>query len=373
MPQSSLPSTRRPALLPARLARRLHASLLAWYDRSHRDLPWRQTSDPYAVWLSEVMLQQTRVETVIPYFDRFLRELPTVLALAEAPEEAVMRLWSGLGYYRRARLLHEGARQIVRERQGCFPDTAARLADVPGIGRYTAGAIASIAFGERAALVDGNVARVLARLFAVEEDVRGAPGLRRIWALADTLVPGSRAGDWNQGLMELGATTCTPRAPRCPACPVRSCCEARARGLEADLPLLRPRTPPALRRQVALVAMVSGGVVLARRQPQGLFGGLWEPPTVPDLVTEEELREAFGALLGAPVRDLTHAGALTHVLSHRRLETQVVLARLARRPQSRPPAGDVYDAVRVIPSDAWADLPMSAFARKVLAQAGVVP
>ena len=156
------------------------------------------------MWLSEVMLQQTRARTVIPYFERFLSELPTVTALAEAPPEEVMRLWSGLGYYRRARMLQEGAQQIVRERAGRFPDTASSLAEVRGIGPYTAGAIASIAFGERAALVDGNVVRVLARIFAVEEEVRGGAGLRRIWALAEALVPEMRAGDWNQGLMKLG-------------------------------------------------------------------------------------------------------------------------------------------------------------------------
>ncbi len=373
MPRSPLPSKRTPALVPAGLDRRLQTSLLAWYDEAHRDLPWRRTKDPYAVWLSEVMLQQTRVETVIPYFERFLLELPTVTALAEAAPDDVLRLWSGLGYYRRARMLHEGARQIVRGRAGRFPDTAPGLAEVRGIGRYTAGAIASIAFGERAAVVDGNVVRVLTRIFAVNEDVRCAAGLRRIWALAGELVPDPRAGDWNQSLMELGATTCTPRAPRCPACPVRRYCQAHARGLEADLPNLRPKATAALRRQVALVATVSGGVVLGRRRPQGLFGGLWEPPTMAHLEPGEDARTAFGGLLGVRIRRVTEAGVVTHLLSHRRLETTVLSTKLSRAPRSRPPADSFYDAVRVVQADAWATLAMSTFARRVLAQAGVTP
>jgi A/G-specific adenine glycosylase len=348
-------------------ADKLHADLLRWYESVRRDLPWRRTRDPYAVWLSEVMLQQTRVETVVPYFERFMKELPTVTALAEAPADHVMSLWSGLGYYRRARMLHDAAREIARERGGAFPATAAALVGVRGIGRYTAGAIASIAFGEQAALVDGNVARVLARLFAVEDDVRGGPGLRRIWALADALVPKERAGDWNQALMELGATTCIPRAPRCLVCPVAGACEARKRGIAADLPKLRPKAKPLALAQVALVATRKGNVVLARRREGGLFGGLWEPPTIPGELSREEAQARFEAFLGVKLRGVKEAGAVTHVLSHRRLETRVLVATVARAPEALADS-EMYDAVELVARSKLAGRGISTMAKKVLAR-----
>jgi A/G-specific adenine glycosylase len=187
----------------AATVRFLRQSLLAWYARAKRDLPWRRTRDPYAIWLSEVMLQQTRVETVVPYFERFLARWPTVSSLAEAPIDEVLAAWSGLGYYRRARMLHSGARAIADA--SAFPSNAEGLARVPGIGRYTAGAVASIAYGEAAPLVDGNVARVFARIFAMEEDLRSTRAVKRLWALATTLVDPRDPGSWNQALMELGA------------------------------------------------------------------------------------------------------------------------------------------------------------------------
>jgi A/G-specific adenine glycosylase len=350
---------------PAR-ARKLQAALLLWYEAVRRDLPWRRTKDPYAVWLSEVMLQQTRVETVVPYFERFMKELPTVTALAEAPSDRVMSLWSGLGYYRRARMLHEAAQEIARQRGGAFPGNAAELVEVRGIGRYTAGAIASIAFGERAALVDGNVARVLSRLFAVTEDVRGGPGLRRIWALADALVPEERAGDWNQALMELGATTCVPRTPRCLVCPALGVCEARKRGLEAELPKLRPRAKPREVVQVALVARQRGKVVLVRRREGGLFGGLWEPPTIAGELSLAEARARFEDLLGVKLRGVKGAGAVTHVLSHQRLETRVLVATALSLPKTLADGG-LYDAVELVAGSQLAERGMATLAKKVLA------
>jgi A/G-specific adenine glycosylase len=354
---------------PLARARELHTALLAWYERVRRDLPWRRTQDPYAVWLSEIMLQQTRVETVVPYFERFMKELPTVQALAEAPSDKVMSLWSGLGYYRRARMLHEAAQQLTATRAGAFPRTAAGLREVRGIGRYTAGAIASIAFGERAALVDGNVARVLARIFAVRDDVRGTKGEKRIWELAEALVPEERAGDWNQALMELGATTCIPKSPRCLVCPVREACDARKLGIEAELPKLRAKAEPLEAHRVALVATRAGEVVLARRRRGGLFGGLWEPPTVEGAMTDEEARGAFEALLGRKLPAPKAAGAVTHVLSHRRLETRVVSVALTRALQPRAVEDAVYEAVELVAPKAFAGLGMSTLARKVLARA----
>jgi A/G-specific adenine glycosylase len=362
-------------LVPPDRARELRGALLPWYESVRRDLPWRRTKDPYAVWLSEIMLQQTRVETVIPYFERFVRELPTVSALAEAPSDRVMSLWSGLGYYRRARMLHEAAMQISTKRGGVFPATAEGLAEIRGIGRYTAGAIASIAFGEQAALVDGNVVRVLARIFAIEDDVRGGPGLKKIWALAEALVPAANAGDWNQALMELGATTCIPRAPRCLVCPVRGVCAARAKGIEAELPHLLAKTKPIESRRVAVVATRKGSVVLCRRRAGGLFGGLWEPPLADDTGADADAAAAFKALVGLSVDGATPVGTVTHVLSHRRLEARVLKVELKGSRGLRGPleSDATYDAARLVPASDFATIGMSTFARKVLALAGFRP
>ncbi|HEY3592285.1 MAG TPA: A/G-specific adenine glycosylase, partial [Polyangiaceae bacterium] len=215
--------------------------LLAWFEQNRRDLSWRRTRDPYAIWLSEVMLQQTRVKTVEEYFPRFLQMYPTVESLADADLAAVLGSWSGLGYYRRARALHAGAREVVERYGGRLPSDAAALRQISGIGAYTAGAIASIAFGEREALVDGNVARVLSRLFALRCDVRSPAGSREIWKVATELLPDKETGRHNEALMELGATVCLPRAPRCNACPLSDLCVARALGVEKDLPIARKK------------------------------------------------------------------------------------------------------------------------------------
>lgn len=297
------------------------------------------------------MLQQTRVETVIPYFERFLARWPTVGALADAPIDDVLGAWSGLGYYRRARMLHAAAKAI--QGQPRFPPDAASLAEVKGIGRYTAGAVASIAYGEAAPLVDGNVARVLARLFAIEEDARGTKGIRLLWALAEKLVHEGDPGGWNQALMELGATVCVPRQPRCLVCPVREACRARALGLENDLPHLKPKAKPQVQERWALVAEAKDGVsiLFGQRHAEARFGGLWEPPSV-DVLPERkngrrgrrgrhESGEAdtdaaarIAALAGVTIeeRSVARAGAVTHVLSHRRLEIVVLRAKLRDAP-----------------------------------------
>ena len=198
----------------------LQQELLRWYDRSARDLPWRRTRDPYAVWVSEIMLQQTRVETVIPYYERFLARFPSARVLAEADEDAVLSHWSGLGYYRRARLLHSGVQEVVARYGGEVPEDADARRRLPGVGRYTAGAIGSIAFDKAEPVVDGNVTRVLARLFRIDTPVGSATTTKRLWREAAELVPEQRPGDFNQALMELGATLCTPKKPLCDACPV---------------------------------------------------------------------------------------------------------------------------------------------------------
>jgi A/G-specific adenine glycosylase len=286
-----------------------------------------------------------------------------------------MSLWSGLGYYRRARMLHEAAREIARA-GGTLPGTRDGLLEVRGIGRYTAGAIASIAYGERAALVDGNVARVLARLFAVEQDVRSGPGLEKIWALADSLVPDARAGDWNQALMELGAMVCVPRAPRCVECPARALCVARSRGIEEELPRLAAKPPATAARQVVLVATVQNRlgarVLLARRRPGGLFGGLWEPPGVADGHERKDgAQRALAALLGIELPRLVARGVVTHVLSHRRLSVRVVSCELDRSPRCRLGDGP-YETASLVRTSSFGDLGMSTLAKKVLTKGGVL-
>lgn len=344
----------------------LHERLLAWYRERRRDLPWRRTRDPYAIWVSEVMLQQTRVETVIPYYERFLSRFPTPLALADAAADDVLALWSGLGYYRRARLLQRGAASVAGL-GGALPSTRDGLREVPGIGPYTAGAIASIAFGEAVGLVDGNVARVLARLFVLEDDMRG-PGMKRAHALADHLVARADPGAWNQALMELGATVCTPRSPSCASCPVAARCGARAAGRQASLPFLSPKAKPRESRLEAVVARLDEGVLLGRRAGDRLFGGMWEPPlaegVAPEL-THPLLRANAGLALAGPPE---LAGSVVHVLSHRRLTIDVV-----RLPLAKPPAASLavagYDAFRVVPLADLGTLGVSTLARKVLARA----
>ena len=324
------------------------------------------------------MLQQTRVETVIPYYERFLARWPTVSALAEAPIDDVLASWSGLGYYRRARMLHAAAQSIANE--PAFPRDAESLARVKGIGRYTAGAVASIAYGEAAPLVDGNVARVFARLFAIEEDVRSTKGIARLWSLAEALVAERDPGAWNQALMELGATTCLPKNPRCLFCPVRTDCDARAQGKESLLPLLAPKAKPKLVRRLALVATSGGKVLLGRRRAEGLFGGLWEPPLL-DADDGGDARGRFEALVSRRLGPLERLGDVTHVLSHRRLEIEVLGGSLEKgrgaripltraAPAPRETDGE-YEAFDLIETDAFGTLGLATLARKVLARAKV--
>jgi A/G-specific adenine glycosylase len=332
---------------------------LAWYREFRRDLPWRRTRDPWAIWVSEVMLQQTRVETVAPYFERFMARFPTPLALAEASEDQVLAAWSGLGYYRRARMLHAGAREVA---DSVMPGDREGLLALPGVGRYTAGAIASIAFGESVGLVDGNVARVLARLFAIDDDMKRA-GMRRAEGLAEHLVPAEQPGDWNQALMELGATVCTPRSPDCARCPISASCRAYAEGRAHELPRAVAKAKPTPRRLQALVATKAGRVLLARRRSEGLFGGLWEPPSVEGGPgAKASLFELF------PVVSAEPSGRVTHVLSHRRLVIDVHVGVLQARPSTTnlPP---VYEAADLFDEAGLERIGVATLGRKVLAAA----
>jgi A/G-specific adenine glycosylase len=345
----------------------LQETLLSWYAVCRRDLPWRRTRDPYAIWVSEIMLQQTRVETVIPYYERFLTRFPTAMALAEAPPDDVLAAWSGLGYYRRARLLLDGARVVARK-GGVVPGDRRSLLEVPGIGKYTAGAIASIAFGQPVGLVDGNVARVLARLFAIDEDMRKG-GMRTAERIADEIVAQADPGAWNQALMELGATVCTPRSPTCEVCPLAMSCRARAEGRVAELPVLSAKKAPVGQRVQAVVAVRAGdgGILLARRRPDRLFGGLWEPPSV-----EGPARARAQLAAWLPVGKLRRVGMIEHVLSHRKLTVDVMRADLTGVIEAAALPEDAgYDAVRVVAEDEMDQLGMATLARKVLAKAGI--
>jgi A/G-specific adenine glycosylase len=255
----------------------LRRDILAWYQRHKRDLPWRRTRDPYAIWVSEIMLQQTRVETVIPFYERFLRRFPDVAALARAREATVLGAWSGLGYYRRAQHLHAAARAVVREHQGNMPRTREGLLTLPGIGEYTASAIASIAFGQEEAAVDGNVIRVLARIHGLRGQRDSSALRRRVDTIAQGLARGRNPGDWTQALMELGATTCLPREPLCDGCPAARSCAARDSGDPARYPEAMPLKAPRVERRLLLLARRGDRVLLVPED--GKAGASWTLPS----------------------------------------------------------------------------------------------
>lgn len=256
------------------LARRL----LIWYRQNKRILPWRDHPDPYAVWISEIMLQQTRVDTVIPYFERWFAKFPTIKALADADKQEILNLWEGLGYYSRARNLHKAAKILVADYDAKLPEDSAALQKLPGIGRYTAAAISSMAFGQDAAALDGNIRRVYARIFNIA-DVLGTTNAEKIfWDLAEENIPSGEAGDYNQALMDLGALICTSRNPSCGECPVKELCQAKKLGIQDERPVRKEKkTLPQYLHAAALI-VEEGKVLLAQRPEKGLLGGMWEFP-----------------------------------------------------------------------------------------------
>jgi A/G-specific adenine glycosylase len=294
------------------------SDLLAWFDRHRRDLPWRRTRDPYGIWLSEVMLQQTRIETALPYYQRFLEKFPTVEDLARADIAEVLALWSGLGYYRRARQLHAAARKVVEI--GGFPRTVEELRELPGIGPYTAAAVASIAFGVVEPVLDGNVERVLSRWLALELDPKSRPARERMLAAAAGLLDPERAGDSNQALMEVGATVCVPKRPRCLLCPIAPGCQA-AGGDPERFPVARAKRERELHRLLVAVVERDGGVLLFRRaEDRALLAGTWELPwTSLEPAPEQGLAERYGGRwsLGPKV------GGVRHSITFRALELDV--------------------------------------------------
>ena len=343
------------------MSRILQTSLLRWFDREKRAMPWRGTKDPYRVWLSEVMLQQTRVETVTRYWGRFLERFPTVADLARAGEQEVLKAWEGLGYYRRARHLHQAAREVVERHHGVVPSDEEAFRALPGVGDYTAGAVLSIAFGRPLPAVDGNVIRVLCRIYNIEEDPTRPETAKRIRAIAASLVHRRRAGDWTQALMELGATVCLPREPRCLLCPVAAHCKGRAAGTAARLPARPKRKAPHRWEHACAVVRRGGKLLFVRRPEEGLLGGLWELPSGD--MSGEPLEEAVPRILaqttglsGTYDREL---GRVYHAFTHARLTLRVCTVREARGRLSSA------RAAWCAPGDV-ARLPLSAVARKSL-------
>lgn len=282
-------------------------------------MPWRGSADPYAVWVSEIMAQQTRLEAVIPYYERWMKRFPTIEALANAPQRDVLNAWEGLGYYSRARNLHQAAQIVAQEHGGELPADVEKLRKLPGIGRYTAGAIASLAFGLDEAVVDGNIKRVLARVCNVEEAVDGTAGEKRIWALAEEHLPHGKAGDFNQALMDLGAGICLPRQPRCETCPVESLCEARALGVERERPIRKPKANIPHHTVTAAVIRKNGRVLIAQRPAKGLLGGLWEFPGGKRENGESLkacLRREIREEMGVKVKVGKEIGEFKHAYSH---------------------------------------------------------
>jgi len=312
--------------------RRERAALLRWYRAHRRDLPWRRTRDPYAVWVSEIMLQQTRVATVIPYYEAFLERFPDVRALANAGEEQVLARWSGLGYYRRARSLHRAARVVVREHGGEVPDTFEGLLSLPGVGRYTAGAIASIAFGRETPVLDGNVRRVLARRFGIDgARLGGAAETRALWTRAREWVCGASPGDFNQALMELGATLCAPQEPACERCPLRRGCRARAEAAFDRYPAAAARARSHSVRVAVGLVVRAGKLLLERPAGDGPLRGTWDVPAVEvdgDAPAAEALERRLHARHGLTVAAGEIVGRATHGILQRRLKLEVLTGSL---------------------------------------------
>jgi A/G-specific adenine glycosylase len=307
------------------------SKLLNWYSVNARELPWRDHPNPYAVWVSEIMLQQTRIESVIPYFQRWMTRFPTISDLAAASQQEVLSLWEGLGYYSRARNLHHAAKIVIEVYEGKLPQDAGTLRKLPGVGRYTAAAIASIAFGQDEPALDGNIRRVLSRVFNLIDPVGSTKGTQKLWKLAGENLPPGRAGDYNQAIMDLGAMICTPRSPDCAVCPVAGICQAKALGVEEDRPVPKLKVKIPHHIVTAAVIQKNGRVMVVRRPPDGLLGGMWEFPggkqePEEDLPTclRREILEELGVeiLVGEPF------GVYRHAYTHFRVTLHAYLCSL---------------------------------------------
>ena len=301
----------------------INRGILLWYANESRPLPWRQTKDPYHIWVSEIMLQQTQVDTVIPYYHRFVTLFPTVRDLAKAPLDAVLKAWENLGYYSRARHMHAAAKHMVAHYDGNVPDTRDQLLQLPGIGDYTADAILSIAFGLPFAAVDANIRRVISRLFAIETPLEKQNTKKAITTIANRLVPKQSSGDFNQGMMDLGATVCKPQNPDCSQCPVSRFCEAFAKGLQNTLPIVKKRAPiPHYHTTAGMMTDQRGRLLLVQRPNNGLLGGLWKLPGGKQRSQEslkECLRRTVKEELGLTIQAHKEIAKVNHVYTHFRV------------------------------------------------------
>jgi A/G-specific adenine glycosylase len=355
-------------ILAPRALKTLQRRLLAWFCAHKRDLPWRASRDPYRIWVAEVMLQQTRIAAVLPYYHRFLKQFPTVESLARAPQGKVLQLWSGLGYYSRARNLHRAAKEISARHDGKFPRSLEAALALPGIGRYTAAAVLSIAYDRPLAVLDGNVARVLARLGAIRGDLRAPARWRQLGATAQQILAHGAHGDWNQALMELGETICTPQIPRCAACPVSRLCLARARNLTREIPAPRRKRAPVKMRIAAAILRDPRGRTILVRDPGAhddvLFSRMWQFPAVEVARhAEEELAAHLQDVLkiDATSLRLESLPSARHGVTFRNITLLPFLARVTRLPK-RP-------RTRVLPLSSLARLPVSSATHKIAAAA----
>jgi len=312
----------------------IQRKLLSWYRRNQRSLPWRKTSDPYRIWISEIMLQQTQVDTVIPYYHRFLKAFPTVSPLARAPMQAVLKVWENLGYYSRARNIHAAARMIMEKFDGRIPDNLEEIKSLPGIGLYTAGAILSIAYGQALPAVDDNVRRILFRLFAIRKPMDDAQVKKQLQQLATSLIPAKHPGDFNQALMDLGATVCKAKNPDCSRCPVANLCQARLHDLQSVLPITRKA--PAIPRRLAAAAVIrnsKGMLLVVQRPTSGLLASLWKLPggfveTGENI--ESSLRRSVKEELGISIRTGKQLPSVNHTYTHFRITLQAYECRLLK-------------------------------------------
>jgi A/G-specific adenine glycosylase len=339
--------------------------LLDWYDAHARELPWRGHPDPYAIWVSEIMLQQTRVETVIPYFQKWLERFPSVFELAAAPQQEVLNLWEGLGYYARARNLHRAAQIIATDYNGELPPDAQALQALPGIGRYTAAAIASIAFGKDIAALDGNIRRVLARLFDVTKPARSTQGEQLLWDLAEQNLPTGRAGDYNQALMDLGAIICTPKSPDCPICPLTDLCQARQLGVQEQRPVKVQKTALPHHTVTAAVIRRNGKVLIAQRPDKGLLGGMWEFPggkIEPDESLPACLRREICEELGVDIEVGASFGSYEHAYTHFKITLHAFECQLT---DGSEPTPREHTALRWVAPLELTDFPMGKIDRQI--------
>lgn len=352
------------AIIETSLRRRLRRRLALWYRDSCRDLPWRRTPDPYAIWVSEIMLQQTQVATVIPYFERFLKAFPTISALARADEAQVLRLWEGLGYYRRARNLHRAAQQLAAENAGVFPDDPELVRRLPGVGRYTANAILSQAFERRLPILEANSLRVLCRLFARDDDPRRGSGQAWLWQAAEELLPEREVGDFNQALMELGALVCSAESPSCGVCPLAGDCLAHRQGRQAEIP--RKAAQPTLQfiDEVAVVPSRRGRVLLVQRPATGRWASLWEFPHGPVLageIVEEAGGRVLRALTGLRGEMESSLITLRYSVTHHRFTMKCLRARVTGRFQP-----GAYQHAKWLSAAELADFPVSSPQRRLI-------